>query len=275
MDEPVRLRRAASISILAIVLLVVGAVAVANGERTRTGNLIVTLDGKLAPLRLPRERPAPVTLHIEGGLQSADGGLLPQVTEVEVGMPSRGEISTVGLPLCPQQKLRHATAAAALSACGDAKVGEGELEAEVVVPNQAPFTIKAQVFAFNGRDGGRRAVILDAVSSRPPLSIVVPFAIKHQGGRFGTVLVGDLRSAGLGAPPHSARIAMDLGRNYAYRGRPRSYLSASCPLPNKFTAGFFSLAEIRFVLAGGSSVSTEITRGCRASPVEKPKKGAG
>ncbi len=266
MDEAVRPRATILMLALAVLAILVGATA-ATGERTQTGNLIVSLDGQLSPLRLPREGKAPVTVHIEGSLKSADGSLLPRVTSVEVGLPSQGVIFTTGLPVCPQQKLLHATASDALRACGDARVGEGELEAEVSVPNQAPFTIKAHVFAFNGRYEGKRAVILDAVSEQPPLSIVVPFAIKHQAGRFGTVLVASLPPSALGGSPHSARISMTLGRRFRYRGKSHSYLAASCPLPGKFTAGFFSFAEVRFILATGANPGTEITRSCRAARV--------
>ena len=57
---------------------------------------------------------------------------------------------------------------------------------------------------------------------------------------------------------------MTLSRRYAYRGQRRSYLSASCPIPPRFTAGFFSFAKASFTLAGGGRIGTGIARGCRA-----------
>jgi hypothetical protein len=57
---------------------------------------------------------------------------------------------------------------------------------------------------------------------------------------------------------------MTLSRRYAYHGQLRSYLSASCPIPRRFTAGFFSFARVAYRLADGRRVSTAIARSCRA-----------
>jgi len=55
-----------------------------------------------------------------------------------------------------------------------------------------------------------------------------------------------------------------LSRRYSYRGRRRSFLSASCPIPPRFTAGFFSFARASFAIAEGGRIGTGIARGCRA-----------
>ena len=235
----------------------------ADGERTQRGNLIVSLDGGLAPLKLPRDRTAPIVVHLEGGLQTADGAPLPRVTTVELGLPSQGVISTKGLPTCSARRLRNTTGPEALSACGDALVGNGRLEAEVHVPNQAPFLIRARLLAFNGRSDGRRAVILHAFSSRPPTAVVLPFVFRPGGGRFATALVAQLRPS-LGLWPHLAGFSLTLGRRFQFQGRGRSYISASCPIPRNLTAGFFSFARSAYTLAGGRRLALSIPRGCRA-----------
>jgi hypothetical protein len=236
----------------------------AHAERTQHGNLIVSLDGGLAPLKLPRERPAPVSLHLEGGLQTADGGLLPRVTRVELGLPGQGVLSTRGLPTCSPARVRNTNPGEALAACGPALVGHGRLDADVVLPNQDPFEIHARLLAFNARlRGGRRAVLLHAYAAQPPTVAVLPFLIRPGSGRFATALVADLAPT-LGPWPHFAGFEMTLSRRFSYRGRSRSYLSASCPIPRRFTAGFFSLARARFTLAGGRRLSTGIARSCRA-----------
>jgi hypothetical protein len=235
----------------------------AQGERTQQGNLIVSLDGGLAPLALPRDRPAPVSVRLDGGLQTADGELLPRVTRVELGLPGQGVLSTRGLPTCSQRRLRNTTSAEARRACGGALVGGGQLEADVLLPNQQPFQIHADLLAFNGRVDGTRAVILHAFAAKPPTVVVLPFLLRHRGGRFGTALVADLPPT-LGPWPHFAHFAMTLSRRYSYRGESRSYLSASCPIPARFTAGFFSFAKATFTLAGGRKIGTGIARSCRA-----------
>jgi hypothetical protein len=256
------MRRA--LGVLAALALVAGLGAgLAHGERSQRGNLIVSLDGGLSPLRLPRDRPAPVAVRLEGGLQTADGSLLPRVTRIELGLPGQGVLSTRGLPTCSQRRLRNTKPPEALAACRPALIGRGRLEAHVVVPNQAPFTIQARLLAFNGRIGGRRAVLLHAFAASPPTVAVVPFLIRPGSGRFGTALVADL-SAALGPWPHFAHFEMTLARRYAFRGRSRSYLSASCPIPHRFTAGFFSFARATLTLAGGRTIGTGIARSCRA-----------
>jgi hypothetical protein len=244
--------------------LVCGAVAVsAAGERTQDGSLIVTLDGGLSPLALPRHEAAPVAVRLAGGLQTTDGTLLPRVKRVELDLPGQGVLDTTGLPGCPAQRLRNATTEAALAACRDALVGHGSLEAQVNIPNQDPFPVQAKILAFNGTVNGRRAVIFHAFAAHPPTVVVLPFLLRLERKDFRTRLVADLPPE-LGPWPHFARFQVSLFRRFEYRGRERSYISASCPIPKAFTAGFFSFAKADFTLADGRRVGTSITRSCRA-----------
>lgn len=255
--------RLAPIALLAAGSVGLFSTGLAQGERTQEGNLIASLDGGFSPLSLPRDRAAPVSAHLEGGLQTADGSLLPRVTRLELGLPAQGTLSTRGLPTCPPQRLHDATPETARAVCGSALVGQGQLRAEVLVPNQAPFTVHANLLAFNGRLGGQKAVILHAFSADPPTVIVLPFLLRLRPGRFGTVLTATLPPA-LGPWPHFAHFDMDFFRRFVYRGRQRSFLSASCPIPRRFTAGFFSFARATYTFDDGRQISTGIARGCRA-----------
>jgi hypothetical protein len=248
--------------LVALALLGGLAAGLARGERTQKGDLIVSLDGGLTPLKLPRDRLAPVAVHLEGGLQSTDGKLLPRVTRIELGLPAQGVVSTRGLPTCSQRQLRNARPPEALAACRTALVGHGLLEAQVKVPQQAPFTIHTRLLAFNGRVGGRRAVLLHAYAANPPTVAVLPVLLRRGSGRFGLTLVADLSRA-LGPWPRFADFDLTLSRRYSFRGRRRSYLSASCPIPRRLTAGFFSFARADLTLVGGREIGTSIARGCR------------
>jgi hypothetical protein len=248
--------------LVALAVLACGA-GVATGERTRKGDVTVFLDGEISPLALPRDRPAPIAIHLRGGMERAGDGVLPRVTRLELGLPEQGTLSTRGLPVCPRRRLQDARPAEALAACGPALVGMGRLRAQVHIPPQEPFEILARLRAFNGRVGGRRAVILHAYARNPPTVVVLPFLISHQRGRFGLVLAADLPRA-LGPWPRVARFELDLSRHYSFRGRPHSYLSASCPIPRRQTAGFVSLAQVTFHLANGRRISSGIARSCRA-----------
>jgi hypothetical protein len=239
-------------------------VATASGERSQTGDLISSLDGGLSPLALPRERPAPVSVHLKGGLQSADGGLVPRVTRLELGLPAQGVVSTRGLPACPARSIHDARPAEALAACRPALVGRGSIEARVALPGQGPISVRSRVLVFNARTGhGGRGVLLHAYSADPPTVAVLPLSLRRGQGRFGFALAGRLPAA-LGPWPRLSRFEITLHRRYSYRGERRSYLSASCPIPKSFTAGFFSFAKASYRLAGGQRISTGIARGCRA-----------
>lgn len=249
--------------VLGLALLAGCTATAARAERAQKGNLIVSLDGGLSPLALPRDRPAPVAVHLEGGLQTSDRAPLPRVTRIELGLPSQGVVSTRGLPSCPPRLLRNAKPPEALAACRDALVGRGRLRAQVALPSQDAFSASARVLAFNGRIDGSRAVFLHAYTASPPTVAVLPLRLRRGSGRFGLALVGDLGPA-LGPWPRLRRFEITLFRRYSYGGRSRSYLSASCPIPTSLTAGFFSLARLSFGLADGRRLGTGIARSCRA-----------
>jgi hypothetical protein len=253
------MRRATLLALFTVLALV----AVAQGERVQRGNLIVRLDGRFAPLALPRDHKAPVSVHLDAGLQTSDGSILPRVTSVELGIPGQGAINTNGLPACTRRQLRNTTSERALELCRPALVGTGRMVAQVKIPNQPAFVIDARLLAFNGTVHGRRAVIIHGISARPPTVVALPFLIQLRPGKFGTVLVAHL-PRDLGPWPRFARFEMDFSRRYISGGRHLSYLSASCPIPKILTAGYFSFAKATFTLADGRQVSTGIARSCRA-----------
>jgi hypothetical protein len=250
--------------LLALVVLSLIIAAGASGERHQRGNLIVSLDGELSPLQLPRDHLAPVAVRLEGGLRTDDGTTLPRVTRIQLALPAQARLDTRGLPRCSPRKLRFTTTAAARRACGPALVGRGKLRAVVVIPGQAPLEITARMLAFNARIAGRRAVVMHAFGEAAPIAVVLEFMFGRSDGRLGTTLVASLPRA-LGPWPRFAHFEMTLSRRFTYRGETRNYLRASCPIPPALTAGFFSLARTSFTLAGGGQISTGITRGCRGT----------
>jgi len=234
----------------------------ASGERAQAGNLIISLDGRISPLKLPRDHPAPVSVRLAGSLRTDDGSTLPRMIRMELGLPQQGIIDTRGLPVCSPRRLHSATTAGALEACRDALVGHGRLRAEVVLPDQSPLSIDTRLLAFNARVHGRRALVVHAFGTGVPVAVVIPFLFQRGTGNLGRVLVARLPRT-LGPWPRLASFEMTLSRSFEYRGRRHSYLSASCPIPKALTAGFFSLARAGFTIAGGGHIGTAITRGCR------------
>ena len=100
-------------------------------------------------------------------------------------------------------------------------------------------------------------------AGNPPVSFVLPFHVRHQPGPFRTVLVSVVPRS-VGPWPHFAHFQIVVGRRFSYRGHTHSYMSASCPVPPRFTEGFLSFARATFNLAEGSRVRAEAVRSCRA-----------
>jgi hypothetical protein len=256
-------RRRDGVVAIAVLVALAALAGAAVAERTQFGNVIVSLDGRVSPLRLPRDRPAPVSVHVSGALETANGATLPRVTRIELGFAGPGTIFSEGLPLCSLRRLLHTTHAGALAACRPALVGQGILHAQVLVEGQPPFGVQAQLLAFNARIHGRQALLLHGYASEPPTSAVIPFVVRHPGGGSRTVLEGKV-PRGLGPWPHYATFSMTFGRRYAYRGEGHSFLNARCPLPPRFSAGFLSVARVAYTFAGGRRVGRDIVRSCRA-----------
>lgn len=260
-----RLRRGAALLVATVLLGLLAAVCScpAVAEQARSGPVIVRLNGDIAPLALPRDRLAPVALTVSGGVRSVGSASLPRLTRIRLAIGGRGVLSARGLPVCPKSRLRSADARQALERCGGALVGRGRLEGLATIPRQAPFPFRAGLLAFNGRraDGGP-AVWAHAFSASPPFSIVLPFAVHRRGAGLGTALVIRVPDS-LGRVARLSGFSLRLWRRYRYRGSSRSYLSASCPIPPRLTAGFLAFARARYAFAGGREATVEAVRSCR------------
>jgi hypothetical protein len=87
--------------------------------------------------------------------------------------------------------------------------------------------------------------------------------VRHQPGTFKTVLVSTVGRA-VGPWPRISSFQIAVSRHFTYRGKRRSYLNASCPVPKGFTAGFLSLARATYTFDDGEELQTESVRSCRA-----------
>jgi hypothetical protein len=250
----------AAAALAALALITGNAVA----ERSQAGRLIVSLDGGISPRALPRGRPAPVAVHLAGRAMTADRSPLPRVNWIRLELAWNGVLNTHGLSVCPQIRLRATTSRQALEACGSSQVGSGHLFAKVFIPNQDPIKLHTHLIAFNGRTAmGRPEVLVHAYSDQTPTSFVIPFHVHRNTGGFRTVLVAFIRR-NAGPWPHVANFQISVSRSFGYRGKTHSYLSASCPVPKGFTAGFLSFARATYAFADGHKLHTQAVRRCRA-----------
>ena len=235
----------------------------AGAERAQDGNLIVTLNGGISPRKLPRNESVPVAVHLAGRVLTSDSSPLPRVNWIRLELAWRGVLDTHGLPVCPSARLIGTDSQLAVDRCAGAQVGRGSLFAQVFVPNQSPFDVHAHIVAFNGKTKtGRPAVLVHAYAQRPPVSFIIPFTVHHKPGTFRTVLITTIRRS-VGPWPHVSNFQIDVSRSFTHRGSQRSYLSASCPVPNGFTAGFLSFARATYTFEGGNQLTIESVRSCR------------
>jgi hypothetical protein len=256
------MRRGAIIAALAAAAVLLAA-AIANGELAQKGNLRLSFSGSFAPKALPRDRPAPISVEVEGSIATTDDAAPPVLQRVEIGINRAGLISTRGLPTCTASELQSTTSTAALERCRPALVGDGSFDARIEGA-QGYVPASGRILAFNGRVRGRPALLLQLTSKAPvQIAFVVPLKIEQRPGeKFGTVLSTRLPVLAAGAATVTA-VKLAISRDYTYRGQRRSFLSASCAAPDGFNAAPFAFARGSFHFSDGKTVSVSLVRNCR------------
>lgn len=245
-------------------LLAAGAV-IAHAETSGKGTLRVTVSGKLSPHKLPRKGPAPVAVTVGGEVSTTDGTEPPQLRSLTIEINRHGHLDPTGLPTCKVSAIRTASNGRALGACGPALVGEGKFSGTITLPGAAPYPIEGKLLVFNGTEGKKHVLYGHIYSPHPfATSFVITFEIQQGAkGTYGTVLVANLKKA-LGTQRNLTGIEMTLKRRYSYKGRRRSYVSASCPAPKGFHGASFKLARTTFGFATGTKLTTVLNRSCGA-----------
>lgn len=237
----------------------------AVGEVVQEDGLRVTFGGELAPHALPRSGSVPVSFGMSGRISTTDGASPPQLRRITVAINRYGHLGVSRMPVCRMGQIQPATTDAALEACGASLVGKGSFSADVLLPGQAPFPSRGEVYAFNGIFKGRPAILAHVYGTKPaPTSYTLPFVITRGGkGIFGTRISASL-------PQVTAEwgfvtgLSLTLGRSAAGRGQPASFLSASCPAPKGRAGALFPLARTTFGFAHGTTMSATLIRSCEA-----------
>jgi hypothetical protein len=242
--------------------LALRAVVPAAAEQTFKAGVFVHFGGSFFPKSVPRHRLAPISLTLEGGAHGERGAPPPRLRQIEIAFGGRGGLDTAGLPACARSQLRYATQRQALSRCGNAVVGRGEIDAEVPFSQGTPFKTHAGVVIFNGRSHGRPAAWIHAYSSKPPVSFVLPFYFRQpKGGTYGVAMRSPVDRA-LGRWPLLRSFKITLGRRYTVAGSAHSYLSAHCPLAHEFHRLSVPFARATYEFAPRPTISQPIRRFC-------------
>jgi hypothetical protein len=256
-----RRRRFAAL-VVAVMVVATGA-SIAHAELSAHGDLFVTFKGGIFPNALPRKDRAPITVEFGGTVKTLTGERPPALRGIVLSLNRGGHIDTHGLPTCRRGQIEPASTRQAMRACGSALVGDGYFTAKVAFPEQESFPSEGRVLAFNSIVDGQRAILAHIYGTRPaPASRVIVFLISKEGGTFGTTLSGSLPVA-LNQNGYLKSISLYLHREFVYRGKRRSYLSANCSAPAGFPGAVFPFARASMVFEDGRSLSTVLTRSCK------------
>jgi hypothetical protein len=238
-------------------------VSAAKAELIERGDLFVKFDGGISPTALPRHTDAPISVRVDGTIKTLSGERPPALRFIAIAINRGGRIDTKGLPTCRRSQIEPATSAQALAACRGALVGEGRYLGALALPEQSSFPLQGRVLAFNTRIDGKRAILAHVYGSHPiPNSRILVFHIHKATGTFGTVLTAAL-PVRLNRYGYLKKISLDLRRNFVYRGRRHSYLSAACAAPAGFSFGSFPFVRVSMTFSDGRKLASTLTRTCR------------
>lgn len=255
------------IATLALLLTACGALAAGAGaEVIQSGGVRVNFHADFAPVALPREAPAPITVDVGGKISSTDGGHPPALRQMRIELNSAGRIETRGLPACTPSLLQSTSNAAARERCGPAQVGTGSFQVQLRTSGE-PVLVNGRALVFNGIIDGQAGMLIHIYVTEPVnVTLVIPLTISRRGGQFGTVLTTNVPSLA-GGSGSITQLQLKIGRQYTYGGHRRSYLSATCAAPAGFPGAVFSFARGTFIFTGGQRLHTTLTRECQ---VRKP-----
>ncbi len=246
-----------------LLILMLAVAAVAGAVVVQREGLRITVLSQIMPYKLPRGRPAPISVFVAGHVASASGGIPPQLQEMSVEVNRHGLLQSKGLPVCRRTDVVAAPSRTALANCSDALVGSGQFWAHIVFPDQGSYATRGRLLIFNGRDGKSPLLLAHIFAANPfPTAFVIPFRIRHiSRGPYGTELSASFPQA-LGDWGYLDRIKLTLRRLYRFRGGKFSYYNAACPAPKGASRAAFPLAQARFAFANGQQLGTVVDKTC-------------
>jgi hypothetical protein len=243
-------------ALLGSALLALVAPGPAQGETSQKQGIRVTVNGALAPKRLPRKGSAPVAVSVKGEIAAQSAAVLPQLQKLAIAINGAGHLDVKGIPHCRIGHINPSTNQEALAACRSSLIGEGSFSANVVLPEQSPFPSRGRLLAFNGTIGRQPAVFAHIYGTEPiPTSYVFAFRITQKPkGTYGTILETSFPRA-TGDWGYVTGIELNLDKRF---------LTAGCPAPKGFNKVSFPLMKTSFAFKGGLNLENTLTRSCEA-----------
>jgi hypothetical protein len=225
------------------------------GQKVVLGNIVVTINGSISPSKLPKKKPAPIKLKLDGTMGTKDGSHVPPLKEVFLEFDRNGHLNTKGLASCTVGKLQSTLTAQAKAKCGKALIGTGRATAEVQFPEQAPFSAGGPLLIFNGSHGSKQLLILHVYAKVPAPTTFVTTAVIGKGkGPYGTsakIAVPSITSGQGSVTGFKASIK----KTFTAKGRKQSVLTATCKSGTLRARGDFTFST-------GAKLSGTVTRSC-------------
>ena len=237
--------------------------SLAGAVTLQQGDLRITALAQVKPEKLPRDHPAPIAIFVAGHLESARGGIPPQLQRLRIEVNRHGLLQSKGLPFCRVPQIQPATTERALANCSEALIGSGQFWANIVLPDQGAYRTHGRLLIFNGKDGRRPLILTHVFTSHPfASSFVIPFSLKRvHRGPYGTELRASLPQA-LGDWGYLDRIKLTLRRKYRFHGRQLSYFNSACPAPRGAKRTSFPLAYVEFSFAQHRPMGATVNKAC-------------
>jgi hypothetical protein len=217
------------------------------------GNLLPIISGEFSPKALPKYEPAPIAMGLSGKVEALNGARLPALKEIDLDVDRNVSIDARGLPVCwfsvesPPMSER----------CRSSLVGTGAMETQVEFPEQKPIDLKSKLLVYNGGVNGGTTTIYAHAYLASPINDAIVMKIKvskEHKGRFGTKWTFAIPkiAGGFGS---TKEFSLTIHREFAYKGKRRSYLLGKCP------DGHLN-AHAMSVFSDGSAQADQFVRAC-------------
>src|SRR5260221_1770053 len=232
--------------------LVVGANAAEKPVTVQAGSLRFTINGGVTPKALPKNKLAPITLNVSGGIATVDGSHPPALKEVVVDTDKNGAVNPKGLAVCTAAQLQSQDTKHAEAICPDAIIGKGTTNVQIQFPEQKPIPVASKLLAFNGGvKGGVTTIFIHAYITVPtPAAIVTTVKItKEHKGRYGLHSIASVPRIAGGSGSVTA-FSLTFHRLFTYKGKKQSYFEAQCA-DGKFVAQAEAIFTNREKIKGG------------------------
>jgi hypothetical protein len=246
-------RVAATLGLLAALGLLVSS---ALGQTVRAGNLIVTVEGGFTPHKLPKTKPASITLSARSTIRTADGTHLPALDKLKLDFDKHTGVNIKGLPVCTTAQLMNTLTAQAKRICKGAVIGSGQAGAEIAFPEQDPFFAKAPMVIFNGPPKNGHPLFIFHVHAHvpAPTTFITTAELGRSSGLYGTSVFIKVPTivAGQGSLSFAE---FSIHKKWVYKGKQQTLLYGTCPSGHFYVRGALTFT-------GGFKMAGKVVRSC-------------